>query len=135
MSSTFGSALSSVAELIRSQIESSDRRRPIVIIGGIASGKTAVGLRLLSLLRSYGVRVGGVLAPRILKDEETIGYSIIDLSTNATHPFVSSEPNDVSVGRFFGSHAALELAERTIVKALDEHPVVFIDEVGRLPGR
>ncbi len=103
-----------------------------MLVGGIGSGKTAVGLRLLSLLRSYGIGAGGILAPRILKGEETIGYSIIDLSTNATHPFAGLEPSDVQIGKFYISQAGLDVAERTIVKALNERSVVFIDEIGRL---
>jgi len=132
MEPVFGSPLAPVVELIRAQIEKQRKKQPILLVGGIGSGKTASGLRLLSLLRSYGIGVGGILAPRLLKGEETIGYSIIDLSTNATHPFAALEPSDVQIGRFYLSQAGLDLAGRTIVNALDDHPVVFIDEIGRL---
>ncbi|MBE0635300.1 pyridoxamine 5'-phosphate oxidase family protein [Candidatus Bipolaricaulota bacterium] len=103
-----------------------------MLVGGIGAGKTAAGLRLLSLLRSYGIQVGGILAPRILKGEETVGYSIIDLSNNTTHPFAGLEPDDVQIGKFYLSQAGLDLAQRTIIHAADELPVVFVDEVGRL---
>ena len=132
MDPIFGSPLAPVVELIRAQVEKQRKRQPILLVGGIGSGKTAAGLRLLSLLRSYGIGVGGILAPRILKGEETFGYSIIDLSTNATHPFAGLEPSDVQIGRFYLAQAGLDLAERTIRNALNSHPVVFIDEVGRL---
>lgn len=132
MEPTFGSPLAAVAELIRAQMERQREKQPILLVGGIGSGKTAAGLRLLSLLRSYGIQVGGILAPRILRGEETVGYSIIDLSTNATHPFAGLEPSDVPIGKFYLSQAGLDLAERTILNALNERPVVFIDEIGRL---
>jgi len=132
MEPVFGSPLAPVVELIRAQMEKQGKRQPILLVGGIGSGKTATGLRLLSLLRSYGIGVGGILAPRLLKGEETIGYSIIDLSTNATHPFAGLEPSDVQIGKFYLSQAGLDLAERTIRNALNESPVVFIDEIGRL---
>jgi len=132
MESVFGSPLAPVVKLIRAQVEKQRKKQPILLVGGIGSGKTAAGLRLLSLLRSYGIQVGGILAPRILKDEETIGYSIIDLATNATHPFAGLKPSDVRIGKFYISQAGLDLADRTIVKALNENPVVFIDEIGRL---
>jgi nucleoside-triphosphatase THEP1/general stress protein 26 len=128
----FGSPLAPVVELIRAQMEKQSKKQPILLVGGIGSGKTAAGLRLLSLLRSYGIQVGGILAPRILKGEETVGYSIIDLSNNATHPFAGLEPSDVPIGKFYLSQAGLDLAERTIRNALNERPVVFIDEIGRL---
>ena len=132
MEPVFGSPLAPVVELIRAQIEFQRRKQPVLLVGGIGSGKTATGLRLLSLLRSYGIQVGGILAPRILEDEETVGYSIIDLSTNATHPFASQTPSDIPIGKFYISQAALDLAERTVLNALNERPVVFIDEIGRL---
>jgi nucleoside-triphosphatase THEP1/general stress protein 26 len=128
----FGSPLAPVVELIRAQMEKQSKKQPILLVGGIGSGKTAAGLRLLSLLRSYGIQVGGILAPRILKGDETVGYSIIDLSNNATHPFAGLEPSDVPIGKFYLSQAGLDLAERTIRNALNERPVVFIDEIGRL---
>lgn len=132
MEPILASPLTPVVELIRAQVESQARKQPILLVGGIGSGKTAAGLRLLSLLRSYGIDVGGILAPRILKDEQTIGYSLIDLATNATHPFAGLEPSDIKIGKFYLSQAGLELAERTIINALNNRPVVFIDEVGRL---
>ena len=132
MEPAFGSPLAPVVELIRAQMEKQRKKQPILLVGGIGSGKTAVGLRLLSLLRSYGIDVGGILAPRIMKGEETVGYSIIDLSTNATHPFAGLEPSDVRIGKFYLSQTGLDLASRTIHNALNARPVVFIDEIGKL---
>ena len=132
MQALSGSPLASVAGFIRSQIASENVKRPVVIVGGIGSGKTAAGLRLLSLLRSYGIEVGGVLAPRILKGEETVGYSMIDLSTNATHPFAGLAPAEIPIGRYFINQAALDRAKRIIVGASDRASVVVVDEVGRL---
>ena len=132
MDPVFGSPLAPVVELIRGQIERQQKKQPILLVGGIGAGKTATGLRLLSLLRSYGIQVGGILAPRILKGEERIGYSIIDLSNNATHPFAGLDPSDVQIGKFYLSQEGLDVAERTILNALNERPVVFVDEVGRL---
>jgi len=105
---------------------------PVLVVGGIGEGKTSAGLRLLSLLRQSGARVGGFLAPRLLEGNETIGYSLVDLASNTTHSFVGLEPNDVSVGRFFVSRAGFDLADRTVTKAVDEEQIVFLDEVGRL---
>ncbi len=132
MEAVSGSPLASVADFIRNQIESETTRRPILLVGGIGAGKTAAGLRLLSLLRSYGIDVGGVLAPRVLKGNETVGYSLIDLSTNATHPFASLVPAEVSIGKYFISQDVLERAERIIASAMERSAVVFVDEVGRL---
>ena len=106
--------------------------RPVLLVGGVESGKTATGLRLLSLLRKSDVRAGGFLAPRVLDEDETIGYSLIDLASNTTHPFAGLERSDVSVGRFFISEKSLAMADHAVSTALREAQVVFIDEVGRL---
>jgi len=132
MDKTSGSPLAPIVERIRSQLESAARPTPILLIGGIEAGKTATGLRLLSLLRSYGIQVGGVLSPRLIKNEETIGYSLIDLATNATHPFVGLEPSDIPIGKYFMSQRGLDIAKRAIESALVDKPVVFVDEIGRL---
>jgi general stress protein 26/nucleoside-triphosphatase THEP1 len=132
MNAVSGSPLVSVADFIRTQTGSEGVNRPILLVGGIGAGKTAAGLRLLSLLRSYNVDVGGVLAPRILKDNETVGYSLIDLSTNATHPFASLVPAEISIGKYYISREAMDRAERIIASATGRDAVIFVDEVGRL---
>ena len=114
------------------QVNGREPIRPVLLVGGIGSGKTSTGLRLLSLLRQSGIPVGGFLAPRVMEGNETVGYSLIDLATNATHPFASLEPSDVPTGRFFVSEQGLATADYTVTKALDETSVVVIDEVGRL---
>jgi len=126
------SPLKGLLDRIVAQLDGREPPRPILLVGGIASGKTATGLRLLSLLRQSGIRVGGFLAPRKLDGDETIGYSLIDLATNATYPFASLEPSDVPVGRFFVSEEGLAVADRAVTAALGEARAVFIDEVGRL---
>jgi len=126
------SPLKGLLDRILAQLDGREPPRPIFLVGGIASGKTSTGLRLLSLLRQSGVRVGGFLAPRRLSGDETIGYSLIDLATNATYPFAGLERSDVPVGRFFVSEEGLAVADRAVTAALGEARVVFIDEVGRL---
>lgn len=127
-----GSPLLPVAAQIREAIAADQRRPVLLLIGGIGSGKTATGLRLVSLLRSHGIRPGGILAPRILEREETVGYSIIDLSTNTTHPFAGLHPSDISIGKYYVSNEGQQLAERILLRAAERHPVVFVDEIGRL---
>jgi len=126
------SPLKGLLDRILAQLAGREPPRPILLVGGIASGKTSTGLRLLSLLRQSGVRVGGFLAPRVLDGDETIGYSLIDLATNATYPFAGLKRTDVPVGRFFVSEESLAVADRAVTAALGDARVVFIDEVGRL---
>ena len=129
------SPLKGLLDRILAQVHGQAAIRPVLLVGGIGSGKTSTGLRLLSLLRQSGIAAGGFLAPRVMEGGETVGYSLIDLATNATHPFASLEPSDVPIGRFFVSEKGLATADHTVTKALDDTQVVFIDEVGRLELR
>jgi len=124
--------LKELFDRVRAMLSGREPPRPILLVGGIGAGKTSVGLRLLSLLRRSGLSPGGILSPRILDGEETVGYSLIDLSTNTTHPFASLEPGDVPIGRFFVSRAGLDLAHRAVRRSSRERAVTFLDEVGRL---
>lgn len=124
--------LKDLLERVLGQLEGSEPVRPVFLVGGIGAGKTATGLRLLSLLRQSGIRVGGFLAPRLMEEDETVGYSLIDLATNATHPFAGLDPGGVPAGRFHLSVEGLAIADRAVTAALDAASVVMIDEVGRL---
>jgi general stress protein 26/nucleoside-triphosphatase THEP1 len=126
------SPLKSLLNQVLAQVGGRVPVRPILLVGGIGSGKTSTGLRLLHLLRQSEVRVGGFLAPRKLEGDETIGYSLIDLASNTTHPFAGLEPDGVHIGRFFVSEKSLAMADRAVTTALGETQVVYIDEVGRL---
>lgn len=126
------SSLDDLLRRIRAMVAGDEPTRPILVVGGIGAGKTSTGLRLLSLLRQSGIRVGGFLAPRILKRDETVGYSIVDLATNASHPFAGLESGGVPIGRFFLSESGLLVAARAVKTALDAADVAFVDEIGRL---
>ena len=125
------SALEPLYREIRNELTKQGRPRPVLLVGGVGAGKTASGLRLVSLLRQADIPVGGILAPRRLQGEETTGYSLIDLLSNVTHAFAGLEPSEHPVGRFFVSQEALDTAQRAIDHAIDEGAVVFIDEIGR----
>jgi general stress protein 26/nucleoside-triphosphatase THEP1 len=132
MESKRTSPLKHLVDRIRAMVEGDAPARPILLVGGIGSGKTSTGLRLISLLREADLPPGGILAPRILEGNETIGYSVIDLASNTTHPFAGMEPSDVRIGRYYVSNGGIDLARRAIQRAAGERPVVLVDEVGRL---
>ena len=129
------SPLRSLLNQILAQLGGRVPSRPVLLVGGIEEGKTAAGLQLLSLLRQSGVHVGGFLAPRKLENDRTVGYSLIDLASNTTHPFAALDTDGVPAGRFFLSEKSLAMAARAVSAALEETSVIFIDEVGRLELR
>ena len=125
-------SLKSLLDRIRAMATGEEPARPVLLVGGIGAGKTSTGLQLISLLRHEDLPPGGILAPRILEGSETVGYSLIDLGTNTTHPFAGGDPSDIPIGRFHVSAEGLDRARRAIGRAAGERRVVLVDEVGRL---
>lgn len=132
MESRRTSPLKSLFDQIRAMVAGVQPKRVVFLAGGIGGGKTAAGLRLLSLLRQAEIPAGGILAPRVMEGDETVGYSIIDVATNTTHAFAGLEPNDVHVGRYYVSRESIERASKAVLGVCGTCSVVFVDEVGRL---
>ena len=103
----------------------------VIVAGAVGAGKTEAGLHLAQRLRSAGVAVGGILAPRLVEHGETVGYNVLDVSTGEDAAFARADPPGQAVGRFFVRPAGLAFAERALRHGIERADVVFIDEVGR----
>ena len=117
------------AKLVLTKLQS---KTPVIITGKVGAGKTRRAERIAAGLKKEGIKVGGVISPRVLEGGETIGYTIRDLETGQTRPFAKLTPPGVPVGRFFVSEEGLAFAHAAILRAIKSAQVVFIDEVGRL---
>jgi len=106
-------------------------RRPIIITGPIGSGKTTAAHRLAVALEKRGHKVGGIVAPRVMNGDETVGYTVVDLSSGEEHRFAGSVPPGVRAGRFFVSEEGLAFAEHAISNG-EAKDIAFVDEVGRM---
>ncbi len=115
---------------LRAPLEAKSRA-PVILAGGIAAGKTRTAARVAEFLRDRGVTVGGILAPRRLKGDVTVGYSVVDLETGEERGFAEPTPPGRPVGRFFVRPEALRFARDAVHRAAGECDVVFVDEVGR----
>ncbi len=104
----------------------------IIIHGEIGVGKTRLAEQLAAALIERRIKTGGVLSPRIFDGDETIGYTIHDLSTGEEEPFVRLTPPGIPIGKFYLTEDGLALARAAIEHATRAMQVVFVDEVGRL---
>ena len=119
-----------VARAIQAKLGASPRTS-VILAGGIAAGKTRTAEEVARHLRDWGISVGGVVAPRRLLDDVTVGYDVVDLETREERLFAAPAPPGRPVGRFFVRPEALRFARDAIRRAIDTCDVVFIDEVGR----
>jgi len=108
---------------------------PIIVSGHVGAGKTRLCQEVAIRLRDKGINVGGVLSPRVVNGESTVGYEIVDLSSKKRKDFAQLSPPGVSAGRFYIDKRSLEWAKGVIRRASGVADVVFVDEVGRLEMR
>ena len=104
----------------------------MILHGGIGTGKTWTAEAFAQRLAARGATVGGVVCPRIVRDGDTIGYTVRNLADNVEMPFSRSGKGAVSIGRFHILQGALRFAREAIESAADEGRIVFVDELGRL---
>lgn len=111
-------------------------RTCIIIHGRIGAGKTHTAALLAAALEEDGILVGGLLSPRIMERDETVGYTVRDLMLGEERPFAGLTPPGIAIGRFYIREEGLAFARRAIERAAVHAParaqVVFVDEVGRL---
>ncbi len=117
--------------------EQENERKIFVVTGAIGEGKTAWLAKLTGLLKEKGIRVGGILALRIMKEGRATGYDITDIKTGSRTPFLRQTGNaTMGVERFTVDEAGF----RAGLKALDpvstrNCEVIIIDEAGPLELR
>jgi nucleoside-triphosphatase THEP1 len=112
-------------------------RKVFVVTGNIGEGKTAWLAKLAGLLRERGIRVGGILALRIVEDGVTTGYDISDIGTGKRFPFLRNTGSEMmGVERFTMDDAGFMAGLAALDPATNRNKqVVIIDEAGPLELR
>ena len=108
-------------------------KRCILWIGDKHSGKTTTAAKLAETLQQQGCTVGGILAPSIYKNDQLIGFDIVDIQNNLQIPLAlrDEQPHDGFPYRYHQEglelgHTALSLAQN---RSAD---LVIVDEYGPL---
>lgn len=114
------------------------RNRQVFIVSGeIGKGKTSLLGELVVKLRGMNIAVGGIIAPRIIENETTTGYDIIDISSGVRTPFLRlTNPEIMGIERF----SLCEEGHTSGLNALDPEyninkSVMIVDEAGPLELR
>lgn len=109
-------------------------KKVFIVTGTIGEGKTAWLAKLAGLLKEKGVRVGGILALRIVEEDRTTGYDISDISTGARTPFLRhTGSEEMGVERFTIYDSGYDTGKSILhPEANKDKDVVIIDEVGPL---
>ncbi len=117
--------------------EQSDARKIFIVAGIQGEGKTAWLIKLAGQLAERGMRVGGILALRIVEEGETTGYDVYDISSGTRTPFMRHTGSETTgVQRFTINNAGYEAGNKALDPVANiDRDVVIVDEVGPLELR
>jgi nucleoside-triphosphatase THEP1 len=111
------------------------KRKLFIISGKVGEGKTRILEQLLGRLKENNISVGGILAPRIMENEQTIGYDLLDLIENRTCSFLRLHDGKAgeTIGRYAISMDGIHFGNEALSVAKNlENKLVVIDEIGKL---
>ena len=132
---SFISQVISQAEYRLEEFRKKSARNIFVISGMVGSGKTALVQKLIEGLKQSNISIGGIYCPRILDDDTTFGYDVVDIQTNEQTGFLrkSEDKNLTKIGRYSILPEGLE-AGRCALDVLNNknNQLIVIDEVGNL---
>ena len=70
-------------------------QKVFIVTGSIRGGKTTFVRKLIELLRSYNIKVGGILSERVMDGSKTIGYDLVNIDTGKKQIFSGRMENVV----------------------------------------
>ena len=118
---------------IRKKAASADRI--FLITGPIGLGKTTYARQVIDVLRDNNINSEGFLSERIMTEDRTSGYDLVDISTGRKKVFLRQDEDcgDEKIGRFTICPEGLSMGNEILDSVIpDETGIVLIDEVGML---
>lgn len=104
-----------------------------IITGSVGQGKTTMVQKIIENLKASGISVGGICSPRIMLDNETIGYDIVDIGKNEREQFLRQTDDDnlKQIGRFSICAQGLQKGREALKSAVEEkNRIIVVDEAG-----
>lgn len=104
-----------------------------VLTGPVHSGKTTVLRNVVQELRRQNYRIGGFFCESIRKNEEIVGYDLLDIKEGRSVPLIRREGEEdwQRIGDYFFIPEGLAQAEKIILQEKDAD-ILVVDEVGPL---
>ena len=128
-------------DVIRNLITLAEKRlheiRPqsnvLVISGDYAQGKTNFIKHFLTSFEVKNLNLAGFYAPRIMDQNETIGYDLVEVNTGNQYPFLSLAPLDIKgdIGKFIVNADTLSRFQKSLTITYDKPTLVILDEIGK----
>ena len=106
-----------------------------ILTGAIGQGKTTLIKKIIDKLKVNNIKVGGIYSPRIIKNNKTIGYDIVNIFTNKRSKFlrIHDKNNTEKIGKYFIINDGLDDGLNAIMEAIkNDSKIIIIDEIGKL---
>jgi nucleoside-triphosphatase THEP1 len=119
------------------EIKNKANSRPeiFIITGAVGQGKTNCVREIIKMFQQENIPVSGVLSPRVVENDETIGYDVVDIKNEKREVFLRrTGGKDLErIGRYYIFPAGLQQGRDalSLANTIDSKMVV-IDEVGKL---
>ena len=104
-----------------------------ILTGPVDSGKTTFLKRVIAELKKQKIKMDGFLSEAIVKDQEKIGYDLVDLGDGKSVPFIrkSGRQDWQRIGPYFFIPEGLSRAKQIILRSR-EAEILVVDEIGPL---
>lgn len=104
-----------------------------ILTGPVHSGKTTLLKKTIPLLKEKALRIDGYLSESVWKNNECLGYKLVDLKNQRSYPFIAREGKEgwEKIGPFFLVPDSLSRAKKIIHRTRNSDLAV-VDEVGPL---
>ncbi len=110
-------------------------RKIFIISGAVGEGKTTQISKIVEFLKAQNIPVGGILSPRRMENDTTIGYDVVDIATSHRKQFLTltTDPDQRSIGNYAIHPSGLQAGQAALTLEINHrNKVVVIDEVGKL---
>jgi nucleoside-triphosphatase THEP1 len=111
------------------------KTRTYIISGGVGEGKTSQVVRIVEHLEKRKIKTGGIYSLRIMENDLTTGYDLVDVSSSERWPFLrlKTKQSAETIGKYEIVPEGLQNGLSAIDAAIQNNAeIMIIDEVGRL---
>ena len=111
------------------------KQKVFIIAGSVGQGKTTFLINVLSELKNWDIKTGGFYSPRLMENNETTGYDIVDISTGEREGFLrkTEDPGLKSIGKYQLFQDGLNKGITALKESNNlNSSIVVIDEIGNL---
>ncbi len=107
-------------------------QKVFIITGAVGSGKTTCIKNIIENFQQENISVSGVYSTRIIENDNTTGYDVVNISTNKSVEFLRKEGDSFQqkIGRFYIFDEGLKTGNDALQNSNSQ--LIIVDEIGRL---